>query len=287
MQNTDLDQSPTANDAVQIDKNRRDALGFGTIAMAAGVMGALGIGSNANAKTTTATATDPYAEPKQYGLQRPGMTINPKRVALVVVDPQNDFLSPNGVMWEVLKDSIQQNNTVENIETLFKAAKKVNMPVFVSPHYYYPTDHQWQFMAPGENFMHKTNMFARKGAYTMEGFEGSGADFVERYKKYIYDGKTVIASPHKIFGPETNDVVLQLRKHKIDQVILAGMAANLCIESHLRELVEQGFEVAVIKDATAGPRIPEGDGYLAALINYRIIANDLWTTKEAVVKMGA
>ncbi|MBF0785942.1 cysteine hydrolase [Muribacter muris] len=276
-----------SNKLEQVDQERRSALHSGSrIAMAAGVLGAMGIAATANAAEKKAEKTI-YDEPEQYGLKRPGMKIDPKRVALVVVDPQNDFLSPNGIMWGVLKDSILQNNTVENIESLFKAAKKVDMPVIVSPHYYYPTDHQWEFMAPGETFMHDTGMFARKGAYTMEGFEGSGADFVERYKPYIFDGKTTIASPHKIFGPETNDVVLQLRKRKIDQVILAGMAANLCIESHLRELVEQGFEVTVVKDATAGPRIPEGDGYLAALTNFRLIANDLWTTAQAVKNMGA
>lgn len=71
------------------------------------------------------------------------------------------------------------------------------------------------------------------------------------------------------------------------RVILAGMAANLCIESHLRELIEQGFEVVVVKDATAGPRIPEGDGYLAALTNYRIIANDLWDTEKTIETVKA
>ena len=60
-------------------------------------------------------------------------------------------------------------------------------------------------------------------------------------------------SPHKVYGPENNDLVLQLRKRYISKIILAGMAANLCVEAHLRELVEQGFEVAVVKDATAGP----------------------------------
>lgn len=271
----------------QINQSRRAALLKGTnIAMAAGVLGAMGIGAKANASEQK-DSKSPYAEPEQYGLERPGMKLNKGRVALVVVDPQNDFLSPNGVMWGVLKDSIIENNTVENIESLFKAAKAANLPTFVSPHYYFPHDHEWEFMAPGENFMHKTGMFSRKGVYTMEGFEGSGADFVERYKPYIFDGKTVVTSPHKVFGPETNDLVLQLRKQKIDQVILAGMAANLCIDSHLRELIEQGFEVTVVKDATAGPRIPEGDGYLAALVNYRIIANDLWTTKDAVAKIHA
>ena len=130
--------------------------------------------------------------------------------------------------------------------------------------------------------MHSTGMFDRQGPLNVDNFENSGADFMPQFKPYIYDGETVITSPHKIFGPETNDLVLQLRKRGISQVILAGMAANLCIESHLRELIEQGFEVVVVKDATAGPRIPEGDGYLAALTNYRIIANDLWDTEKTI-----
>ena len=64
-----------------------------------------------------------------------------------------------------------------------------------------------------------------------------------------------MASPHKVYGPESNDLVLQLRKRGIDKVILAGMSANLCVEAHLRELTEQGFEVAVVKDATAGAQL--------------------------------
>ena len=134
--------------------------------------------------------------------------------------------------------------------------------------------------------MHNIGMFDRKGPLTLDGFENSGADFMPEYKKYILDGETIIASPHKVYGPETNDLILQLRKRGISQIILAGMAANLCVESHLRELLEQGFEVAVIRDATAGPRTPEGDGYLAAIINFRYIANALWTTKEAVVQIN-
>ena len=65
-------------------------------------------------------------------------------------------------------------------------------------------------------------------------------------------------SSHKVYGPETNDLVLQLRKRGVDRVLLAGMSANLCVESHMRELLEQGFEVAVAKDATAAARCPKG-----------------------------
>ena len=215
-------------------------------------------------------------------LPDPGMEIVPGRTALVITDPQNDFLSPKGVTWGVVGKSVTENHTVENIGSLFKAAKANDIPVFVSPHYYYPTDHGWQFEGALEKLMHNIGMFDRKGALTTEGFEGSGPDWLAQYKPYIDDGVTVVTSPHKVYGPETNDLVLQLRKRGIDKVILGGMSANLCTESHMRELLEQGFEVAVVSDATAAAIVEEGDGYKAALVNFRFIASTVWTTKEAV-----
>lgn len=214
-------------------------------------------------------------------LPNPGMRIDPGNTALVVTDPQNDFLSPKGVAWGVVGKSVTANNTVKNIETLFKSAKANGIQVFISPHYYYPHDHGWRFEGALEKLMHNIGMFDRKDALSIEGFAGSGADWLPQYKPYIEDGKTVVTSPHKVYGPETNDLVLQLRKRGIDKVILAGMSANLCTESHMRELIEQGFEVAVVKDATAAAQVEEGDGYAAALVNFRFIANTVWTTSEA------
>ncbi len=215
-------------------------------------------------------------------LPDPGMTVDTERTALVITDPQNDFLSPSGVSWGVVGESVTQNGTVANIEMLLIAAKERGMSVFVSPHYYYPTDHGWKFEGALERLMHNINMFDRIGPLNLDGFEGSGADWLEQYKDYIDDGETIIVSPHKLYGPETNDLALQLRKRGIDKVILAGMSANLCVESHLRELLEQGFEVAVVRDATAGAIVDEGDGYEAAVVNYRFLANAVWTTDETV-----
>lgn len=225
-------------------------------------------------------AENPYADPAEPALPPSDMVLDKGRAALVVTDPQIDFLSPDGVTWGVVGKSVEQHGTVENIERLLKAAKKAGITVAISPHYYYPTDHGWRFGGPLEKLMHKIGMFDRKGPLTTEGFEGSGADFMPQYKPYIEDGKTIIASPHKVYGPENNDLVLQLRKNRVDQVILAGMSANLCVEAHLRELLEQGFEVAVVRDATAAAMLPEGDGYLAAITNFRYIANGLWTTDQ-------
>ncbi len=216
------------------------------------------------------------------------MEINSSDTAVLVTDPQNDFLSETGVTWELVGGSVTDNNTVGNIEKLFKAAKDNGFEVFISPHYYYPTDKGWKFGGTVENLMHEINMFNRSGALTMEGFEGSGADWLDSLKPYIEDGKTVVTNPHKVYGPENNDLCLQLRKRGINKVILGGMSANLCVEAHLRELLEQGFEVAVVKDATAGARHPElGDGYEAAMINFGYLANAVMSTDEVTAAMGA
>jgi len=226
-----------------------------------------------------------YAEPANPALPNSGFVLDHQHAALVITDPQIDFLSPDGVSWPVFGDSIRENDTVAHIGELLDAAKRTGITVAVSPHYFYPTDKQWRFGDPLEKFMGSVGMFERRGAYTTDGFAGSGADFLPEYRHHIHDGRTVIASPHKIVGPESNDLVLQLRKRGVNQVVLAGMAANLCVEGHMRELVEQGFEVAVVKDATAGPRLPEGDGYLAALVNFRFLASAVWTTAEAVTHL--
>ncbi len=216
------------------------------------------------------------------GLPDPGVEIDRAHTALVITDPQNDFLSPEGVTWDLVGESVTENNTVEHIDLLLKAAKQNGIQVFISPHYYYPTDHGWKFEGALETVMHHIGMFDRKDPLSIEGFEGSGADWLERYKPYIQDGKTVVASPHKVYGPETNDLVLQLRKRGVAKVILAGMSANLCVEAHMREFLEQGFEVLVVSDATAAAKVPEGDGYQSALVNFRFLANAVRNTQEVV-----
>ncbi len=214
-------------------------------------------------------------------LPDPGFTID-ENTAIVITDPQNDFLSPSGVTWGVVGKSVEANNTVDNIETLFKLGEKYNIPVFVSPHYYYPSDHNWKIEGALEVLMHNIKMFDRTDALSTSGFEGSGADWLEPYKKYINADNVIVASPHKVYGPETNDLSLQLRKRKIDNVILGGMSANLCTESHMRDLVEDGFRVAVVSDATAAAQIPDAglDGYAAAMVNFRMISSHVYTTAE-------
>jgi nicotinamidase-related amidase len=217
-------------------------------------------------------------------LPDPGFTVD-ENTAIVITDPQNDFLSPDGLTWGVVGQSVTDNNTVDNIEALFKVAKEKGITVFVSPHYYYKHDHSWQIEGALEVLMHKIGMFDRTDALSTEGFEGSGADWLDKYKKYIDGDNVIVTSPHKVYGPESNDLALQLRKHGFSKVVLAGMSANLCTESHMRDLVESGFDVSVVKDATAAAILPGLNGYEAALVNFRMIASHVFSTKEAVTEL--
>ena len=219
-------------------------------------------------------------------LPNPGFTIEKGRTAVVITDPQRDFLDKDGVVWGVVGQSVEENDTVEHLRQLLTAAHDAGIPVFISPHYYYPQDHKWDFGGALEKMMHAVGMFDRQGALTTEGFSGSGADWHEPLRELIERDEVIIASPHTVYGPESNDLVLQLRKRGIDKVILAGMSANLCVEAHLRELTEQGFEVSVVKDATAGAQLPGGDFYQAALLNFRMIASAVMTTDETINAIG-
>lgn len=258
--------------------SRRTLLSAGAIGAAA----AIAVGAGA-----PEAQAGPYDAPAEPALPPSNMVLTKGRVALVVTDPQIDFLSPDGVTWGVVGESVTEHGVVANIGKLFRAAKAADLVVAVSPHYYYPTDHGWKFEGALEKLMHAIGMFDRKGPTNLDGFAGSGADFMPEYGEFINDGKTIVTSPHKLYGPEQNDLALQLRKNGVDQVILVGMSANLCVEAHMRELLEMGFEVAVVSDATAAAKLPEGDGYLAAIINFRYIANALWTTDETVALIEA
>lgn len=215
------------------------------------------------------------------------MEYNTSDTAVVLIDPQNDVLSPTGKNWASVGASVTENNTVEHLVDILSVAKTAGVAVFVSPHYFYPTDSTWQFNGPLESDEFRTHSFARGGALTLEGFTGSGADWLDELKNYIDDGETIVVSPHKVWSPQSNDLILQLRKRRISKIILCGMLANMCVESHLRDLLENGFEVAVVRDATAGPRHPTwGDGYQAALINYAYLAHAVVSTEEIVTAMA-
>lgn len=104
------------------------------------------------------------------------MNISWRDTAVVFIDPQNEVLSDKGLAWGAVGDSVRENKTVENMERIFQAAKEKGFEVFISPHYFYPTDSGWKFNGPLDTVEQETKMFARSGALSLDGFSGSGAN---------------------------------------------------------------------------------------------------------------
>lgn len=194
--------------------------------------------------------------------------IDSNTTALLVIDPQNDFLTEAGVVWDLVGEGVVKNQVVDKLSKLIAKAKESGVEVFYSPHYYDKEFEAWKDNNPIDSLMFERKMFDRNS---------SGSDF---HPDLTPDDSTIICAPHKnLSGFHTSDVDIQLRKRGIKTIYLCGMSANLCVESHMRDAEEKGYNVIVINDATAAP----GDAaYDAALVNYGFIAHESITAEEAL-----
>lgn len=192
--------------------------------------------------------------------------------AVLITDPQNDFLSEGGVVWDLVGEGVEKTRVVEHLVKIHAAAKAAGIPVFYSPHYYTDEEFEnWQHLNPIDRLMFDRKMF-RAGTW--------GAAF---HPDLEPDENTIVLNSHKgLSNFWTGDTALQLRQRGIQTIILAGMSANLCTESHLRDATENGFDVIAIRDATTGPG-PEATQ--AALTNYGLIANEVVTTEEILDRL--
>lgn len=199
--------------------------------------------------------------------------ITPERTALVITDPQVDFLKPESVVWDHVGETVEENEVVEKLVELRDAAREGGIKVIYSPHYYEADEFEsWQHLNGIDQIMFDTKMFDRAG---------SGSEFIPELEP---DSNTFVCAPHKqLSGFWSNDLNTQLRQRGFDTIVLAGMSANLCVESHLRDAVESGFEVLVVTDATAAAG---RDALDAALTNYGFIAHETATTAEVTPRLA-
>ena len=218
------------------------------------------------------------------------MLLDKKHTALVLADIQNEFITETGTYYPMIADRLKELNVLDHIEELLQCAQEKDFFVSHSPYYYFPTDRQWvaQGGAIADYLGKLPNGFVdRKDPVDLEGSHGSGVDYPERLKKYLMDGKTANTSPHKGLSCLSNDLIKQLRMRRVEKVNMAGLVGNLCLENHMRDLIEAGFTFAMVRDAIAAGRNEEGDAYQAAMVNYRFMANAVWTTENTVKRMKA
>ena len=187
----------------------------------------------------------------------------------MIVDPQNDLLSPDGAMWDLIGDGIRECRVVEHLVEIRDAARRAGLPVVYSPHEIARSDHrEWRRVNFVDRMLHERQVFDSRS---------SGTDWLPELEP---DADTIICSPHKtLSGFWTSDIATQLHRRDVQTVVLAGMVANLCLESHLRDALECGFDVVVVRDATYGTT---KEATAASLATFDLLATEVVTTAHFV-----
>jgi len=165
-----------------------------------------------------------------------------KGTALLLVDPYNDFLSEGGKLWRPVEAVAREVGLLDNLRAITAAARKSGIRVIYVPHHRWePGDYErWAHPSPDQIASGKRQVFA-KGTWGSEWH----ADFVPQ------SDDIVIKEHWAQNGFANTDLDFQLKQHGIDQVILIGMLANTCIEATGRFAMELGYQVTLVKDATA------------------------------------
>jgi nicotinamidase-related amidase len=191
--------------------------------------------------------------------------------ALLVIDPYNDFISEGGKLWDRVKRVAEANHCVPHMLQVLNVARDVRLRVFYALHHRYrPGDYEtWKYIAPVQKaaWLHKTFEYGTWGGEVRREFEPQPGD--------------VVAQGHWCSSGFANtDLDLQLKKHGIDKLIVIGLIAHTCVEATVRFAVELGYEVTLVKDATAD--YSDEEMYAALDVNIPNYASAVLTTDEIV-----
>lgn len=200
-----------------------------------------------------------------------GPKFDKESTALLIIDPYNDFISEGGKVWARIKNVAEANNCVPNMSDVMNASRKAGLRVFYALHHRYRAgDYEtWKYIAPIQKaaWSHRTFEYGTWGGEIRTEFAPQPGD--------------IVAQEHWCSSGFANtDLDLQLKRHGIHHLIVIGLIAHTCVESTVRFAAELGYEVTLVKDATAD----YGDEFMhAALVtNLPNYASAIVTAKEAV-----
>jgi len=204
------------------------------------------------------------------------VTYSKSVTGLLVIDPYNDFISEGGKVWELLKAVAQANNCVPHMLQVLVAARNAGLRIFYALHHRYrPGDYEtWKYIAP-----------IQQAAWSRKTFEyGTWGGEIPR--EFAAQPGEIVALEHWCSSGFANtDLDLQLKRHGVHQLIVIGLLAHTCLEATVRFAAELGYQVTVVKDATAS--YSDDQMHAALDINIPNYANAIVSTAEIVASLSA
>jgi ureidoacrylate peracid hydrolase len=194
--------------------------------------------------------------------------------ALLVIDPYNDFISEGGKVWDRLKAVAEANQCVPHMVQVLDAVRRAGIRVFYALHRRYrPGDYEtWKYIAP-----------VQKAAWKRKTFEHGTWGGEIRAELKPSPGDVVAAEHWCSSGFANTDLDLQLKKHGIHKLIVTGLLAHTCVEATVRYAAELGYEVTMVKDATAD--YSDREMQAALEVNIPNYASAIVTAEEIVAAL--
>lgn len=170
-----------------------------------------------------------------------------RRTAVVLLEMQNDFVSPGGKLFPLLSPVLELNNTIENVKKLLTTARSADMLVV-----HVPIQFSKDYREMGGEPYGILRTIKDSGALISKSWGAEIAPSIDVHDEdIIIEGKSSIDA---FSGTNLNAV---LRANKVDRIVLGGMLTNVCIESTIRAAYDLGYTVVGIADATATTGIKE------------------------------
>jgi nicotinamidase-related amidase len=204
------------------------------------------------------------------------VTYDKEITALLVIDPYNDFISEGGKVWPLLKGVAEANNCVPHMLQVLNTARKAKLRVSYALHHRYrPGDYEtWKYIAP-----------IQKAAWDHKTFE-YGTWGGEIRAEFAPEPGEIVAAEHWCSSGFANtDLDLQLKNHGIHQLIVIGLIAHTCVEATVRFAAELGYDVTMVKDATAD--YSDKEMHAALDVNMPNYASAIVSTAEIMASISA
>src|SRR3954452_17990362 len=204
------------------------------------------------------------------------MTFAPGITGLLVIDPYNDFIAEGGKVWDRLKGVAEANDCVPHMRELVDAARAAGIRVCYAMHHRYrPGDYEtWKYVAP-----------IQRAAWSRKTFE-YGTWGGEIHPALVpVDGEIVAQEHWCSSGFANTDLDLQLKKHGVHQLIVVGLIAHTCVEATVRFAAELGYQVTMVRDATAD--YSDEHMHAALAVNLPNYASAIVSTNEIVESISS
>ncbi|MGE5553087.1 MAG: cysteine hydrolase family protein [Betaproteobacteria bacterium] len=171
------------------------------------------------------------------------------KTAIVLIEPQNDFLSPGGTMYQFIKEQLAKRNVLANLKRLLNGARGKVKIFYVPFHPFEKGFPELKKGGPAYEGLRGLEIDMKADWGTGAWLKGTpGPEIVDELKPkpgdIIVEGKKTLDAFH------STALDYLLRANEIEYVAFAGFHTNWCVESSARSAYDKGYRVIVIRDCT-------------------------------------